>query len=67
MNEVDRLLGDTADFLEGRVMANEQLRNELGLLVKAGQKPHVIRLLDYSLPGASVSVVISKDDYDATA
>jgi hypothetical protein len=45
MNDVDRLLVATADFLEAEIAANPDLERDLRLLFEADQHPSITRVL----------------------
>lgn len=46
MNPVDQLLCDTADFLQGKLNADLQLRAEISALLDANQNPSLVRHLN---------------------
>ncbi len=46
MNGVEQLLSDACDYVETRLQGDRGLRLELDTLVKAGQRPHIVRQLN---------------------
>lgn len=58
-NDVEEVLSATADFLEKAIADDPDAEAEFKRLIAAGQKPHVVRVLN-SVPGGSATITIEK-------
>jgi len=60
MNDIDKLLSDTADRFEALVEQDPRLAPELSALLKNNQTPFVHRVLK-DVDGAIVTVIVRKE------
>ena len=53
---VETILSSTADFFEKSL--DDEAKKAFRELINNGQKPRVVRLLDHSLPGCKLQIIV---------